>query len=101
MRVTDLAIYRGPHRYSVTPMIRFELDLKQLEQHPTNTLPGFHDELLTALHGLQQHGCNLRRPGALLNECEKERGLGTWLNILLWNFNALPGRELHVGKLVL
>src|SRR3954462_750303 len=46
MHVIEAAIYRGPHLFSATPMIRVQLDLGELESWPTDRLPGFRDRLL-------------------------------------------------------
>jgi cyanophycin synthetase len=41
MRVLERGVYRGPHVYGRTPMVRVQLDLGALEAWPTNRLPGF------------------------------------------------------------
>ena len=37
LTVLERGVYRGPHLYSATPMVRIQLDLGELEAHPTNT----------------------------------------------------------------
>jgi len=66
IRILERSIYRGPHVYSSTPMIRLQLDLEELAELPTDTLPGFTDALLSAAPGLARHGCNGVRPGGLV-----------------------------------
>ncbi len=75
MRVLDRSVYRGPHLYSATPMIRFALDLGALDERPTSTLPGFADALLERLPGLELHGCSRGRPGGLVERLRE----GTWI----------------------
>lgn len=75
MRVLERAVYRGPHLFSQTPMIRIQLDLGALENWPTNRLEGFSERLLVLLPGLHNHGCSLGRPGGL----EERMRDGTWL----------------------
>src|SRR5206468_7504437 len=41
----EVGVYRGPHYYSHTPMIRIQLDLGRLESFPTNLIPGFTEAL--------------------------------------------------------
>ncbi|WP_426955566.1 cyanophycin synthetase [Muricoccus radiodurans] len=75
MRVLHTALYRGPHLFSHTPMVRIRLDLGALEAFPTDRLPGFTDGLLAALPGLQEHGCCFRSPGGFVRRLRE----GTWL----------------------
>lgn len=75
MRVLGRAVYRGPHLYSRTPMIRIQLDLGRLEDWPTSRLPEFVEQLIVALPELQQHGCSYRVPGGFIRRLQD----GTWI----------------------
>src|ERR1700709_389907 len=54
LRIEEVAVYRGPHLYSATPMIRVQIDLGALEAWPTNKLEGFSEKLLALLPTLGQ-----------------------------------------------
>jgi cyanophycin synthetase len=73
--VTEVGVYRGPHYYSHTPMVRIQVDLGRMEEWPTNRIPGFADALLELLPGVGRHGCSLRVRGGF----EKRLREGTWL----------------------
>jgi cyanophycin synthetase len=73
--VTEIGVYRGPHYYSHTPMVRIQLDLGRLEDWPTNRIPGFSEALLSILPGVGRHGCSLRVRGGF----ERRLNEGTWL----------------------
>lgn len=75
MRVLETAVYRGPHLYSATPMVRIKLDLGRFEELPTNLIPGFPARLVELLPGLAEHGCSLPRQGGFLERLKD----GTWL----------------------
>jgi cyanophycin synthetase len=45
-------VYRGPHYFSHTPMVRIMLDLGRMEEWPSNRIPGFTDAMLALLPGL-------------------------------------------------
>ncbi|WP_276605801.1 cyanophycin synthetase [Sphingomonas gei] len=75
MRVLERSIYRGPHLYSASPMIRIQLDLGTLEQWPTDRLPYFAERLLALLPGLADHGCSYKQPGGFVRRLQD----GTWL----------------------
>jgi cyanophycin synthetase len=75
MSVTEVGVYRGPHYYSHTPMIRIQLDLGRMEEWPTDRIPGFTDSLLAMLPGVGRHRCSLKVRGGF----EKRLIEGTWL----------------------
>lgn len=75
MRILERGVYRGPHLYSATPMVRAMVDLGPLEERPTDTLDGFTDALLEILPGLARHGCSYGEPGGLLLRMRE----GTWI----------------------
>ena len=74
-RVIETAVYRGPHRHSLTPMIRIQLDLGRLEDWPTDRLDGFGEALMARLPGLERHHCSLGRRGGFVKRLSE----GTWL----------------------
>ena len=75
MSVTEVGVYRGPHYYSHTPMVRIQLDLGRMEEWPTNRIPGFNEALLARLPGVGRHRCSLKVRGGF----EKRLFQGTWL----------------------
>ena len=75
MSVVERGVYRGPHYYSHTPMIRIMLDLGRLEEWPTDRIPGFTDALLELLPWLDRHGCSYRRRGGFVQRMRE----GTWI----------------------
>ncbi|HEY0112117.1 MAG TPA: cyanophycin synthetase [Allosphingosinicella sp.] len=75
MSVNEVGVYRGPHYYSHTPMVRIQLDLGWLEEWPTNRISGFTEALLEMLPGVGRHGCSLKVRGGF----EKRLREGTWL----------------------
>jgi cyanophycin synthetase len=75
MAVKEVGVYRGPHLYSHTPMVRIQLDLGRMEQFPTNLVPGFTEALLDLLPGVGRHRCSLKVRGGF----ERRLKEGTWM----------------------
>lgn len=75
MHVKGARVFRGPHLYSHLPMIRIELDLRAVEEYPTDRVSGFVEALLAHLPGLDTHGCSLGEPGGFVTRMRE----GTWL----------------------
>ncbi|HEY8381863.1 MAG TPA: cyanophycin synthetase [Microvirga sp.] len=75
MRVLESGVYRGAHLYGDLPMVRIQVDLRSLEDWPSNRLPGFAARLLDLLPGLHRHGCSYSEAGGLVRRLEE----GTWI----------------------
>ncbi len=70
-RMTHLG---GPGIWTYRPVIEAIVDIGALEDHPSNTLPGFYDRLTAWLPGLIEHRCSVGRRGGFLMRLRD----GTW-----------------------
>lgn len=98
MRVLERGVYRGPHLYSLTPMIRIKLDLGSLEEWPSNRLPGFTERLLALLPGLHQHGCCYHEPGGFVRRLDQGTWLGHVAEHVAIELQSLIGARVTRGK---
>ena len=85
---------RGPNMWTYYPVIEVCLDIGDLEDYPSNLIPGFYDRLVKALPSLQEHRCSYGEPGGFLKRVEE----GTWpahilehLTLELQNLAGIPG----------
>ncbi|SNX29285.1 cyanophycin synthetase [Polynucleobacter meluiroseus] len=85
---------RGPNMWTYHPVIEVWLDIGDLEDYPSNLIPGFYDRLVTALPSLQEHRCSYGEAGGFLKRVEE----GTWpahilehLTLELQNLAGIPG----------
>ena len=74
IRVLEIIALRGPNRWSYKPCIEALVDIGDLEECPSNVLPGFVDRLVAWLPGLNEHGCSYEEPGGFVKRLEE----GTW-----------------------
>jgi cyanophycin synthetase len=98
MRVVERGVYRGPHLYSLTPMIRIKLDLGSLEEWPSDRLPGFTERLLKLLPGLHQHGCCFHEPGGFVRRLREGTWLGHVAEHIAIELQSLTGAQVTRGK---
>ena len=78
MKVVSTNVYVGPNVWAGFPLIKLVLDLGILEDWPSAKLGvTFIDDLITALPGLDEHGCSYREPGGFIRRLKE--GDGTWL----------------------
>lgn len=71
MRVTHL---RGPNIWTYRPVIEAWVDIGELEDQPSNTIPGFYERLTALLPHLVAHRCGVGEHGGFLERLRE----GTW-----------------------
>ena len=54
---------RGPNIWTYRPVLEVWLDLGELEDYPSNTIPGFNDRLTAWLPALIEHHCGVGERG--------------------------------------
>jgi cyanophycin synthetase len=75
LAIVETRVYRGANIWSYEKAIHLVVDLGSLEEWPSNTLPGFTDNLLRMLPGLREHSCSRGRRGGFVERLTE----GTWL----------------------
>ena len=75
-RITYL---RGPNIWTYRPVMEVWLDLGELEDYPSNLLPGFNDRLLALLPALEEHHCGVGERGGFIQRLRE----GTWAGHIL------------------
>jgi len=98
MRVLENRVYRGPNPYGYRPVIRFKLDLGQLEQYPTSKLGDFTDNLLQLMPTLHEHGCSYGEPGGFVRRMREGTWLGHVAEHIALELQGLAGTPVTFGK---
>ena len=95
VRVTHL---RGPNIWTYRPVIEAWVDIGSLEDHPSNTLPGFVERLSAWLPSLVEHECSPGVRGGFLQRLHE----GTWaahiLEHVCLELQNLAGMRTGFGK---
>src|SRR5690349_13103805 len=60
MKILDIKVLKGPNYWSVRrpKLIQMRLDLEEMEDRPTNKIPGFRERLEKLLPTLIEHRCS-------------------------------------------
>lgn len=74
IRILNVFSLRGPNLWTYRPVLEAWVDIGDLEDCPSNTLPGFVDRLLEWLPGLQAHRCSYGEEGGFVRRLRE----GTW-----------------------
>ncbi|HYG64254.1 MAG TPA: cyanophycin synthetase [Thermoanaerobaculia bacterium] len=100
MKILDTRVYRGPNVYALYKLIRLRVDLGELEDYPTNRLPGFTERLLEWMPTLHEHTCSYGVPGGFVRRMTEDEG--TWLGHVLEHvaieLQCLAGTPVSYGK---
>jgi len=89
MKMLERSVYRGPHLYSVQPMVRIRIDLGELEHWPSDRMPDFPERLTALLPGLSNHGCSYREPDGFLRRL-REGGSAMSSSMSRWSSRPWP-----------
>ncbi len=95
LRVTYLP---GPNIWTYRSVIEAWVDIGDLEDHPSNTIPGFYERLTALLPSLAEHRCGVGQPGGFLERLRE----GTWaahiLEHVTLELQSLAGMPTGFGK---
>lgn len=101
MKITSTNVYVGPNLYAHFPVIRYILDLDELEQWPSARLgEAFIGPLLQFLPGLDQHGCSYREPGGFVRRLREDEGtwLGHVMEHVVLELQNIAGSDVSFGR---
>jgi cyanophycin synthetase len=89
---------RGPNIWTYRPALEAWVDIGDLEDHPSNTLPGFVDRLVAWLPSLIEHKCSVGERGGFIQRLRE----GTWaahiLEHVTLELQTLAGQRTTFGK---
>jgi len=92
MKILSRNVYVGPNIYANFPVIRFHIDIGELENWPSVKLgTEFIEGLIAALPSLQSHGCSYQEEGGFIRRLKEDEG--TWIGHI-WEHVALELQDL-------
>lgn len=80
-RITHL---RGPNIWTYRPVIEAWVDIGELEDYPSNTLPGLYERLVAVTPGMIEHRCGVGERGGFFERLRE----GTWSAHPRWCWNC-------------
>lgn len=100
MRILEIKVLRGPNYWSVRrpKLIQMKLDLEELEQQPTNTIPGFRERIEQLLPSLQEHRCSEGVPGGFLSRITDGTWMGHVIEHIALELQTLAGMDCGFGR---
>ncbi len=98
IQILRINYLRGPSIWTYRPIIEALIDLGELEDHPSNSIPGFNDRINAWLPGLVEHHCGVGHRGGFLTRLVG----GTWMGHIMEHVSIelqiLAGARAEFGK---
>ncbi len=100
MKILDLKVMRGPNYWSINrhKLIVMLLDIEELEQKPTNKIPGFLERLKKLLPSLYSHRCSEETEGGFFKRVEEGTWMGHVIEHIALELQTLAGMDTGFGR---
>ena len=100
MKIIDTKILRGPNYWSIrrNKLIQMRLDLEEMEQFPTNKIPGFRERLEALLPTMFSHRCSEGVPGGFFQRVEAGTWMGHVIEHIALELQTLAGMDTGFGR---
>lgn len=100
MKIAEIKVLRGPNYWSVrrTKLIQMKLDLEDLEQRPTNSIPGFRERLEKMFPSMYSHRCSEGVPGGFFSRVDEGTWMGHVIEHIALEMQTLAGMDTGFGR---
>ncbi|GEO09862.1 cyanophycin synthetase [Segetibacter aerophilus] len=100
MKIVETKVLQGPNYWSVrrNKLIQIKLDLEEMEQHPTNKIPGFTNRLRELLPSMYSHRCSVGTPGGFFERVEEGTWMGHVIEHIALELQTLAGMNTGFGR---
>lgn len=100
MEILEIKVLRGPNYWSVRrpKLIQMKLDLGELENRPTNTIPGFRARLEKLFPSLYEHRCSEGQAGGFFKRVDEGTWMGHVIEHIALELQTLSGMDTGFGR---
>ncbi len=100
MKILDIKPMNGPNYWSVNrhKLIVMLLDLEEMEQRPTDKIPGFLERLSGMMPSLYEHRCSESAPGGFFNRVTEGTWMGHVIEHIALELQTLAGMDTGFGR---
>lgn len=100
MKVLEIKATDGPNYWSIRrkKLIVMLLHLEDLEEKPTNLVPGFHERITTMMPTLWQHECSENREGGFFERVKDGTWMGHVIEHIALELQVLAGLNADFGR---
>ncbi len=100
MKLLEIKVLRGPNYWSIrrNKLIQVKLDLEEMEEMPTNKIPGFKQRLEALIPTLYDHRCSEGVPGGFYLRVDEGTWMGHVMEHIALEIQTLAGMDTGFGR---
>lgn len=98
IEIIDVLSLRGPNIWTYRPVLEAWVDIGDLEDSPSNTIPGFYERLTAWLPSLVEHYCGVGVHGGFLMRLREGTWPGHIMEHVMIELQNLAGMQTGFGK---
>ena len=100
MKILDIKVMSGPNYWSASrhKLIVMLLDLEEMEQRPTDKIPGFLERLTALMPSLFEHRCSEGVPGGFFTRIKEGTWMGHVIEHIALELQTLAGMDTGFGR---
>lgn len=100
MKIEKIQVLRGPNIWSTrrTKLIQMRLDLEEMEEYPTNKIPGFRERIEKLLPTLYTHRCSEGHEGGFFERVDEGTWMGHVIEHIALEIQSLAGMDTGFGR---
>ena len=100
MKILEIKAMKGPNFWSVRrkELIFMLLDIEDLEEKPTNKIPGFLERIKALFPSMYEHRCSEGAPGGFFYRVEEGTWMGHVIEHIALEIQTLAGMECGFGR---
>lgn len=100
MKIEKIQVLRGPNIWSIRrkKLIQMRLNLEELEEFPTNKIPGFRERIEKLIPSLITHRCSEGVEGGFFHRVETGTWMGHVIEHIALEIQTLAGMDTGFGR---
>ncbi|WP_037322180.1 cyanophycin synthetase [Salegentibacter sp. Hel_I_6] len=100
MKIREINAMRGPNYWSVRrhKLIVMVLDLEDMEQKPTDKVPGFNERIKAMFPSMYEHRCSEGCPGGFFMRVDDGTWMGHVIEHIALEIQTLAGMDVGFGR---
>jgi cyanophycin synthetase len=100
MNILEIRVMKGPNYWSIRrhKLIVMKLDIEELEDMPTNKIPGFSERLEKIFPTMYSHECSENHPGGFFKRVKEGTWMGHVVEHLALEIQTLAGMDVGFGR---
>src|SRR5436190_6019474 len=100
MEILEIKVLKGPNYWSIRrlKLIQMRLNLEEMEQSPTNKIPGFRERLEKLFPTMYEHRCSEEVPGGFFSRVKEGTWMGHVIEHIALEIQTLAGMDCGFGR---